>query len=120
MPKFIKDKTDEIFIIPDNLNFDVNEFEVLEPNTKDAALEKHVPLVNVNGNTVKVSVGEVEHPMLDEHYINDVILITDKGVYKKGLKPGNSPEVEFIIDEDEIPQEVYEFCNLHGLWKKEL
>lgn len=91
----------------------------LVPGTVDASLEKHVPVVSVDGNIVTVKVGEVEHPMLDEHYIQWVYLQTDRGGQRKCLKPGNKPEVKFALC-DETPVAVFEYCNLHGLWKADI
>ena len=41
----------------------------LVADSQDAALEKHVPAVEVEGNKVVVNVGSVDHPMLEEHWI---------------------------------------------------
>mgnify|MGYP005762946113 FL=1 len=65
----------------------------LIPNTTDAAEEKHLPVVTVEGDTVKVSVGSVEHPMLEEHSIEWVYLLTENGGQRKALNPGDKPEV---------------------------
>lgn len=92
----------------------------LVPNTVDAATEKHVPEVTVEGNVVKAQVGSVEHPMEDKHYIMFILLETDQGVRRKDLKPGEKPVAEFALLDGEKPVAVYEYCNLHGLWKKEL
>ena len=92
----------------------------LVPNTTDAAQEKHVPVVTVDGNTVKVQVGSVEHPMLAEHYITFIVLETTQGFQKKDLKPGDAPVAEFALTEGEKPVAAYEYCNLHGLWKKDI
>lgn len=91
----------------------------LTANTEDAAVEKHVPAVTVDGDTVSVVVGDVEHPMLDAHYIQFIYLETDKGVQMKMLSPGEAPKAVFELD-GAVPVAVYELCNLHGLWKKEL
>ena len=89
------------------------------PNTSDGATEKHVPVISVDGNIVTVSVGSVEHPMLEEHYIGWIILETKQGRQRKELKPGEKPEAKFaLIDGDEAVA-AYEYCNLHGLWKGE-
>jgi superoxide reductase len=90
------------------------------PNTTDGAVEKHVPVVAVDGNTVTVTVGEAEHPMLEAHYIQFIILETSQGFQKKDLKPGEKPEAVFALAPDEKPVAAYEYCNLHGLWKKEI
>lgn len=91
----------------------------LEPGTTDASLEKHVPVVNVDGNIVKVNVGSADHPMVEEHSILWVYLQTDKGGQRKNLEVGKAPCVEFAIG-DEKPIAVYAYCNLHGLWKTEI
>ena len=90
----------------------------LIPGTTDAAVEKHVPAYEVEGNVVKVKVGEVAHPMLEEHYIEWVSIQTKQGNQRKALNPGEAPEVCFALcDGDEVAA-VYAYCNLHGLWKK--
>ena len=88
-----------------------------EPNTTDGAKEKHVPVVEVNGNKVKVMVGEVAHPMLDVHYIEWIMIETKNGFQRKMLNPGEEPVAEFaLLDGDKVVA-AYEYCNLHGLWK---
>lgn len=90
----------------------------LVPGTTDAAVEKHVPVVKVDGNKVTVTVGEVEHPMADEHYIQWISLHTKEGNQRKTLKPGQKPEVVFeLTDTDEVVK-AYAYCNLHSLWSK--
>lgn len=89
-------------------------------NTTDAAQEKHVPVVTVEGSAVKAAVGSVAHPMQEEHFIQFIILETNQGFQKKDLKPGEKPKAEFALAEGETPVAVYEYCNLHGLWKKEI
>lgn len=91
----------------------------LIPNTVDAATEKHVPEVCLDGNKVNVEIGSVEHPMEEKHYIMFILLETDKGVQKKDLKPGEKPSAEFALLEGEKPIRVYSYCNLHGLWSKD-
>ncbi len=88
---------------------------LLEENTTDAATEKHVPVIEKSGETVTVTVGNVEHPMLDEHYIEFIELIADGQVYRKFLKPGETPQATFKVSADKV--EAREYCNLHGLWK---
>lgn len=87
------------------------------PGTTDAAVEKHVPALEVKDGKVLVKVGEVEHPMVEAHYIEWVSLKTNKGTQRKNLVPGEKPEVVFAICEDEVVEAVYAYCNLHGLWK---
>lgn len=92
------------------------EITELIPNTVEAATEKHVPIVVREGGSVKVTVSSVIHPMLEEHFIQWINVETDKGVYRKHLKPGEEPVAMFEIGDEEL-KEVYEYCNLHGLWK---
>lgn len=87
------------------------------PNTTDAAVEKHVPVISVEGDKVTVTVSSVAHPMLAEHYIEWVSIETKEGNQRKELKPGVEPKAEFrICDTDEVVA-AYAHCNLHGLWK---
>ncbi len=95
------------------------EMKELVPGTSDGASEKHVPVISVSGNKVTVTVGSAEHPMLPEHYIEWIILETDKGVQKKTLQPGQKPAAEFVLSEGEKVLAAYEYCNLHRLWKAE-
>ena len=87
--------------------------------TVEASREKHIPVVSVNGNEIKVAVGSVEHPMAEEHSILWVYLETDKGIQRKALEVGKAPVATFVIS-DEKPIAAYAFCNLHGLWKTEI
>lgn len=90
----------------------------LKAGVTDAAVEKHVPVYTVEQNLVHVVVGEVNHPMLEEHYIEWITLKTNQGIYRKNLVPGQKPAVDFSICEGEQIEEVYAYCNLHGLWKR--
>lgn len=91
----------------------------LVPNTSDGAGEKHVPVIEVDGNTVTVKVGEVDHPMLEAHYIQWIAIETEQGRQRKTLNPGDAPVATFAIAEGDKLKEAYEYCNLHGLWKAE-
>ena len=91
----------------------------LIPNTVEASGEKHIPAVTLGDDTVEVNVGSVDHPMEKVHWIEWVQLVTDKGSYRKWLNPGEAPNVKFLLKEEK-PLAVYAYCNLHGLWKKEL
>lgn len=90
--------------------------EELVPNTVEASTEKHIPVVTVDGDTVTVKVGSVEHPMVEEHHIEFIYLQTENGVQRKCLKVGAAPEGVFKLAGDKAV-EAYEYCNLHGLWK---
>ena len=85
-------------------------------NTTDAAVEKHVPVVEKKDSRVKVTVGSVIHPMVESHFIQLIEVVTATRVYRKYLQPGEEPVAEFDVSEDIIT--VREYCNLHGLWAK--
>jgi superoxide reductase len=96
------------------------EMTELVPNTVDAAAEKHVPVIAVDGNKVTVKVGSVPHPMVEEHFIQWIYLQTEGGAQRKCLKPGDAPEATFMLVKGDKPVAAYEYCNLHGLWKAEI
>ena len=89
-------------------------------NTVEASVEKHLPVVNIDNGIVSVKVGSVAHPMLPEHHIEWIYLETSKGIQRNALKVDGAPETSFAITEDDKPIAVYEYCNIHGLWKTEL
>lgn len=91
----------------------------LVPGTTDAATEKHVPVITVDGNLVTVKVGEVEHPMLEEHHISWIALETKQGNQRKLLAVPGKPEATFALVDGDEAVAAYEYCNLHGLWKAE-
>jgi len=89
----------------------------LEAKTEDASTEKHVPFVEETENGVLIKVGQnQEHPMLENHYIKFIEVLTGCKVYRKELQPGSKPQAEFPVKKADIT-EVREWCNLHGLWK---
>ena len=90
------------------------ELVLLNANTVDAALEKHVPVYEIDGNEIIVRVGDVIHPMEEKHYITFISLVTDDKIIRVDLKPGDEPVVRLPY----VPSaDIYEYCNLHGLWK---
>lgn len=92
----------------------------LTANTTDAATEKHVPVVSVDGAKVHVEVGSVPHPMTPEHYITFVCLVTEKGYQFAELTASDEPIANFAVAEGDKPLKVYEYCNIHGLWVAEV
>lgn len=92
----------------------------LAANTTDAAQEKHVPVAEQNGSTITVKVGSVPHPMTPEHYIQWIYLQTKTGGQYRVLTPADKPEATFAVAPGDTPVAVYEYCNLHGLWKATL
>ena len=86
------------------------------PNTVDAASEKHKPVAKQDGTTLNVQVGEVLHPMLENHYINFIVVELVDGYLIKHLRPASQPVAKFNVKKDDVVA-VYEYCNLHGLYK---
>ena len=95
------------------------KMQLLTANTTDAAVEKHVPAVSVEGQTVTVTVGSVEHPMTDAHYIQCIVLQTEKTVQRADLAPGDAPKAVFALAEGDKVVKTFAYSNLHGLWTKE-
>ncbi len=92
--------------------------EVLTANTEDAATEKHVPQVTRTEKGIVVRVGELDHPMDDDHYIEWITLVTENKVKTVYLSPGDAPTALFSITAEKVT--VYAYCNLHGLWKSDV
>ena len=92
--------------------------ELLEEKKEDVGKEKHVPVVERTETGVKVKVGLIPHPMEEKHYIEWIEIIANGKVLRKFLKPGDKPEAEFEIKEKRLV--VREYCNIHGLWIKEM
>ncbi len=94
-----------------------DKMEAMTAGTTDGAREKHVPVYEVADGIVRVTVGAAEHPMMEAHYIQWICLQTKNGLQVKKLAPGEAPKAEFaLVPGDEVVA-VYEYCNLHGLWK---
>ncbi len=89
-------------------------------NTVEASQEKHLPVVERDGRMITVRVGSLEHPMLEEHYIMCIYVETCSGGFLRNLKPGDEPVAVFEIPEEQQIKAVYEYCNIHGLWKTEI
>ena len=111
-----EDKKDIVEIISTNgceICCDNKPMKELVANSTNAAQEKHVPQFQINGNIVKV---DVKHPMEEAHMIGWVYIVTNQGAQRKFLKANTDPVIEFALCPDEKLQEVYAYCNLHGLW----
>lgn len=93
------------------------EMKHLQADVIDADKEKHVPVYHVSGHKVMVDIGKFPHPMIEDHYIEWICLVTCCGIQWKPLEPGDAPTVTFRIQKDEVVQNVYAYCNVHGLWK---
>lgn len=92
--------------------------KLLVENTVDASKEKHVPVIEKIEGGFKVKVGSVPHPMEEKHFIEWIELITDKGVLREFLEPGQAPEAVFCTDADRVTAR--EYCNIHGLWSSKI
>lgn len=94
------------------------QMQELIPNTVDASGEKHVPVVTRQDDcTIEVRVGSLAHPMVPEHHIAFIYVETENGGIRVDLK--DEPNARICVCKDK-PVAVYEYCNLHGLWKTEL
>lgn len=93
--------------------------DLLLENSIDAAVEKHIPVIEKSNDEIIVKVGSVAHPMTEEHFIEWIELITENKVYRKYLKPGEVPEAHFKVCSSTQQFTAREYCNLHGLWKTE-
>jgi superoxide reductase len=92
--------------------------KLLAENSTDAAQEKHVPVIEKTEDGFIVKVGSVAHPMLEEHYIEWIELMSDGRVSRAFLKPGDAPEARFWVKGENV--RAREYCNVHGLWKGEM
>jgi len=90
---------------------------IIKANSTDASLEKHVPVLAKENERVVVKVGSTLHPMINEHYIEWIAVSNNDGIEIVFLSPMDEPKAEFC---DKEYNEVYAYCNLHGLWKKDL
>lgn len=90
----------------------------LKPNTVDASVEKHVPAVTRKDGKLYIQIGSVPHPMIPEHYIEWVAVVSDKTMQRIALAPGQEPKAEVVDAGEEV--DVCAYCNIHGLWKAEV
>jgi len=90
---------------------------LMSENTTDAAVEKHVPVIERGKGTISVKIGSVPHPMQEEHYIEWIEILADGKAYREFLQPGGKPEAVFQVQADQVTAR--EYCNLHGHWKAE-
>ncbi|MHC1787127.1 MAG: desulfoferrodoxin family protein [Christensenellales bacterium] len=95
------------------------EMKELIPGTVEASKEKHIPVIEQQGNLVTVKVGSVAHPMTEGHYIGWIALETAGGNQRRQLDHLGAPEAKFALLEGDKVLAAYAWCNLHGLWKAE-
>ena len=89
----------------------------IKVNSVDASLEKHVPFCEIKDDKVYVTIGEVIHPMGEDHYIEWIAMVKGNKIAKYLLKPNDEPKAIFDYEEN---SSIYAYCNKHGLWKKEI
>ena len=112
----------EVICCEDNDKFECcgTPMKEMVPNTSEGAHEKHLPVIEKNGNRITVKVGSVFLPMSEQHSIEWVYLKTERGGQRVNLKPSDEPVAEFIVAEGDRPVAAYAFCNLHGFWKTDI
>lgn len=114
----------EVIASPDEtieLSYNGTPMRQLKPGETDGAGEKHVPALSLDKDQLKVQVGEVVHPMLENHYITNIWAEYPDGTVEKiSLNPGDEPVAIFNVDDVKGIVKVYEYCNLHGLWVNEI
>ena len=96
------------------------EMVEVKAGSVDAAVEKHVPALSVDGSHLHVKVGSVEHPMTEEHLIQWIYVHTEQGGQRKALKAGQAPHAVFHLADGDKALSVYAYCNLHGLWMSKI
>lgn len=113
---FFQNENNEVIEVLGNVN-QIDGYTKIEPNTKEAAKEKHLPFVHLEEDSLFIQVGEISHPMEQNHLIQKIIVVTDNGdVYVKKLNASDKPEFTFTLN-NESHVDVYACCNLHGVWK---
>lgn len=95
------------------------KMEELIPQTIDELKEKHVPYFKVRDNTLIVNIGLDDHPMMDKHWIEWVLAVTNRGFKLNHLCKSDKPHTRFELEDDEYVQKVLCYCNIHGLWEKD-
>jgi len=114
--KFFTDGSNILTLVSGEGNV-LGELKEIKAGTTDAATEKHVPVYEVADNVCTVTVGSVTHPMTPEHLITWIVVKTNKGTYIKYLTSDDAPSAKFLLEDGENVESVYEYCNLHKLWK---
>lgn len=91
----------------------------LEEYTEGDKAPKHLPVITKEDGAITVALGEVAHPMDDDHFIEFIELNVGDETFKKFLKPGDEPKAVFNVAFDGDVK-ARAFCNLHGLWANNL
>ena len=95
------------------------EMELLTPEIKEEGGVKHIPVIEKVDEGISVKLGEVPHPMDEDHYINFIILTDGEQVYRANLKPGDEPKAIFKVDGEVSDFKACAYCNVHGLWQSQ-
>lgn len=117
MVKFYYDKENDVILHSLNAKECLQLVELV-PNTTEAAVEKHIPMVTALEHGTEIQVGSTLHPSLEEHYIEWIYVELKKGGLEIPFAWNEEPKVVIPFAKEEIVA-VYSYCNLHGLWKLE-
>ncbi len=120
MKFYVNKQNGNVAVTDDSAVLNDSAYTLLNANTTDAAQEKHVPVVKIEGDTVTVDVGSVPHPMTEAHLISFIALETSHGYQLRKLDHTVAPKADFKLSDGEKPIAAYEYCNLHGLWVNKL
>jgi superoxide reductase len=116
---FYKSLDDHFFIQLDTQQFQSQDFHSIVVEEHQGDETKHQPIITQNQSTIHVKIGNIMHPMSEEHHISMIFLKTKQGGQYKILSRQETPIVEFELSKNDQPIAVYGYCNLHGLWKEE-
>ncbi len=118
---FLKNSEEILYLVTgkkENLKGCLKEgFGIMDSTASEGAGEKHLPVVERDGDKITVKVGSVFHPMTKEHSITWIFLETQKGGQFVRLDPGGQPVAEFILPKGDTAIAAYAYCNLHGFWR---
>ena len=114
----LKSEDDHFFLQLDSDDCDTSVLKVIKVEEHTGDQTKHLPIIENKDKTVRVKIGNVMHPMTNEHHISMIYLKTNQGGQFKILSGLQAPIVSFELSENDVPLEVYGYCNLHGLWKE--
>ena len=90
------------------------QMRTFTPNSEEASFEKHMPIVEIVGEEVVVT---VPHVMEEEHYIEWIALVDEMSTQKQMLVIGKEATAKFPYKKG---SKVYSYCNKHGLWMVEV
>lgn len=118
--KFYKDFAKGVLLMSLKGELESDTLKEIKANSEEAAVEKHIPFVEIKDNKIKAVVGEVIHPMVEDHFIEFIVAEFESSFEVKYLKPGMAPEAVFSVKKEEKLLNVYAYCNKHGMWVKKI